>query len=207
MVAGHGCAGSRTTVKPKSVAHERTGIRRTIRSLDRERERIERDAYQRGFSRRKRSSDGSKRQPNSSRSWTGSARTLAELSSLRSRIRKDAEGDLLKLSISVARRVLHRELTLDPESIEGLIRIALEKLQSRDVCRIRVASRPGAGHPSFHGAILQLTQGGTDSPILPCNAATFSLKRRMATSTPPLKRNFAKSNAALRTGWEDEPTT
>jgi flagellar assembly protein FliH len=74
------------------------------------------------------------------------ARTLAELSSLRSRIRKDAEGDLLKLSISVARRVLHRELTLDPESIEGLIRIALEKLGARDLCRVRV-------HPDQEPAI------------------------------------------------------
>ncbi len=53
---------------------------------------------------------------------------------------------MLKLSISVARRVLHRELTLDPESIEGLIRIALEKLQSRDLCRVRV-------HPDQEPAI------------------------------------------------------
>ncbi len=37
-------------------------------------------------------------------------------------------------------------MTLDPESIEGLIRIALEKLQSRDVCRIRL-------HPDLEPAI------------------------------------------------------
>jgi flagellar assembly protein FliH len=42
--------------------------------------------------------------------------------------------------------VLHRELTLEPESIEGVIRVALEKLQSRDLCRIRV-------HPDQEGAI------------------------------------------------------
>ena len=65
-------------------------------------------------------------------------KSLATLSSLRSRIRSESEGDLLKLSISIARRVLHRELTLDPESIEGLIRVALEKLQSRELSRIRV---------------------------------------------------------------------
>jgi flagellar assembly protein FliH len=113
--------------------------------LDRERERIERDAYQRGFSEGKglgREQAAAELRPIQERM----ARTLGELSSLRSRIRKDAEGDLLKLSISVARRVLHRELTLDPESIEGLIRIALEKLQSRDVCRIRL-------HPDLEPAI------------------------------------------------------
>jgi flagellar assembly protein FliH len=110
-----------------------------------DRERIEREAYQRGFNEGKgvgREQAAAELKPVLDRL----AQTLAELSSLRSRIRKDAEGDLLKLSISVARRVLHRELTLDPESIEGLIRIALEKLQSRDLCRVRV-------HPDQEPAI------------------------------------------------------
>jgi len=73
-------------------------------------------------------------------------RALADLSSLRARIRGDAEKDLLKLSIAIARRVLHRELTLDPESIEGLIKVALDKLQSRELCRVRV-------HPDQESAI------------------------------------------------------
>jgi flagellar assembly protein FliH len=65
-------------------------------------------------------------------------RSLSELANTRTRVRKAAESDLLKLAIAVARRVLHRELTLDPGSIEGLIRVALEKLESRDLCRVRV---------------------------------------------------------------------
>jgi len=73
-------------------------------------------------------------------------RALADLSSLRGRIRSDAEKDLLKLSVAIARRVLHRELTLDPESIEGLIKVALDKLQSRELCRVRV-------HPDQESAI------------------------------------------------------
>jgi flagellar assembly protein FliH len=75
------------------------------------------------------------------------SQTLAELSSLRSRIRRDSERDLVKLAIAIARRVLHREVTVDPESIEGIIKVALEKLQSRDLCRVRV-------HPS-HAAFLK----------------------------------------------------
>jgi flagellar assembly protein FliH len=110
-----------------------------------ERERIEREAYQRGVAEGKeagRKQGAAEVQPVLDRL----AQSLADLSSLRAGIRKDAEGDLLKLSISVARRVLHRELTLDPESIEGLIRIALEKLESRDLCRVRV-------HPDQEPAI------------------------------------------------------
>ena len=62
----------------------------------------------------------------------------------------------------MARRVLHRELTLDPGSIEGLIRVALEKLESRDLCRVRV-------HPDQEPVIRTLlgrfsaAAGGTDS--------------------------------------------
>jgi flagellar assembly protein FliH len=110
-----------------------------------ERERIEREAYHRGFSEGKavgREQAGAELQP----VLDQLGRSLATLSSLRSRIRTEAEGDLLKLAISIARRVLHRELTLDPESIEGLIRVALEKLQSRELCRVRV-------HPDQEQAI------------------------------------------------------
>jgi flagellar assembly protein FliH len=102
-----------------------------------DRERIERDAYQRGFA------DGSgvgkeqgsaELQPVLERV----SRCLIELSTVRGRMRREAEKDLVKLSIAIARRVLHRELTLDPESIAGLIKVALDKLESRELCRVRV---------------------------------------------------------------------
>jgi flagellar assembly protein FliH len=110
-----------------------------------DRERIERDAHQRGFAEGQalgKDQALAEIQPVLDRL----GRSLAELSSLRSQIRRDAEKDLLKLSIAVARRVLHRELTLDPESIEGLIKVALDKLQGRDLSRVRV-------HPDQEAAI------------------------------------------------------
>ena len=110
-----------------------------------ERVRIEQEAYHRGFTEGKavgRQQAGGELQ--SVLDQLG--KSLASLASLRSRIRGEAEGDLLKLAITIARRVLHRELTLDPESIEGLIRVALDKLQSRELCRVRV-------HPDQEQAI------------------------------------------------------
>jgi flagellar assembly protein FliH len=102
-----------------------------------DRERIEQEAYQRGFSEGK--SVGQQQAKAELQPVLDQlGKSLATLSSLRSRIRTEAEGDLLKLAIAIARRVLHRELTLEPESIEGLIRVALEKLQSRELSRIRV---------------------------------------------------------------------
>ena len=86
------------------------------------------------------------------------SRSLAELASIRPRVRKAAESDLLKLAIAVARRVLHRELTLDPSSIEGLIRVALEKLESRELCRVRV-------HPDQEPVIRTLLARFSAAPV------------------------------------------
>ncbi len=38
-----------------------------------------------------------------------------------------AEADLVRLAVAIARRILHRELNTDPEAIGGLVRVALGK--------------------------------------------------------------------------------
>lgn len=69
------------------------------------------------------------------------ARSIEELGQLRGRLRRQAEGDMLSLSLAIARRVLRRELSLDPEAMHGLVLGALEKLQTCEISRVRV-------HPS-----------------------------------------------------------
>jgi flagellar assembly protein FliH len=106
-------------------------------ALEADRERLERETYQRGFSEGTalgKQQAAAELQPVLERL----GKCLAELASMRSGMRRDGERDLVKLSIAIARRVLHRELTLDPESIEGLIKVALEKLESRELSRVRV---------------------------------------------------------------------
>jgi flagellar assembly protein FliH len=67
------------------------------------------------------------------------ARSIEELSGLRPRFRHEAEQDLVALSIAIARRILHRELTVSPEALLGLVKAALEKIELREVHRVRVA--------------------------------------------------------------------
>jgi flagellar assembly protein FliH len=71
------------------------------------------------------------------------SRAIGDLASVRTRIRRETESDLVTLAIAIARRVLHRELAVDPEAIQGLVKAALEKVQSRDICRVRI-------HPDHH---------------------------------------------------------
>jgi flagellar assembly protein FliH len=66
------------------------------------------------------------------------ARSIEDLAQIRVRLRKQAEGDTIKLSLAIARRVLRRELAIDADAMRGLVMAALEKLQSQEICRVRV---------------------------------------------------------------------
>ncbi len=115
-----------------------------------DRERIEREAYQRGFAEGKnlgKEQASAELQPVLERL----TRCLAELAALRPRMRREAEKDLVTLAIAIARRVLHRELTLDPQSIEVLIKVALDRLESRELCTVRI-------HPDQEAIIRKLLE-------------------------------------------------
>lgn len=64
--------------------------------------------------------------------------TLAGLMTFKSKLRLDAEREVVKLSLAIARRILNRELATDPEAIEGVVHAALAKLQARDIFQIHV---------------------------------------------------------------------
>ncbi len=66
------------------------------------------------------------------------SQTLRDLVALKRRIRSEAEADVVKLSLAIAKRILHRELSADPESIQGVVHAGLQKLQNREIMRVRI---------------------------------------------------------------------
>ena len=66
------------------------------------------------------------------------AATISEIAGARSDTVHRAETDAVHLTLAIARRVLHRELSLNPSAVEDLIKAALEKLQAQEVYRVRV---------------------------------------------------------------------
>jgi flagellar assembly protein FliH len=74
------------------------------------------------------------------------ARSIDEIAKFRPRLRREAEQDLIRLAMAIARRIVRRELAIDPEALHGLILGALEKLQGQEICRVRV-------HPSHAAAV------------------------------------------------------
>jgi flagellar assembly protein FliH len=87
------------------------------------------------------------------------SRSIEEISSMRARLRREAEQDLIRLALAVARRILRRELAVDPDAIHGLVLAALEKLQGQEVSRVRV-------HPAHAAQVsAYLRQAVTPSPV------------------------------------------
>jgi flagellar assembly protein FliH len=67
------------------------------------------------------------------------ARTIEEITGLRPRYRHEAEQDTVGLALAVARRILHRELTVSPDALLGLVKAALAKMDAREVNQVRVS--------------------------------------------------------------------
>jgi flagellar assembly protein FliH len=67
---------------------------------------------------------------------------LAGISEFRQNLLRESELDLANLAVTIARRILHREVTLDPSALNGLVSAALRKLRGQQIIRVRV-------HPQF----------------------------------------------------------
>jgi len=70
------------------------------------------------------------------------ADSITAVDEYRSRLYRQTEVDAVRLSVAIARRVLRRELTVDPSAIEGLVSAALQRLQSQETCRVKM-------HPDY----------------------------------------------------------
>lgn len=72
--------------------------------------------------------------------------SIAGIDEYRGRLYRQTEVDAVRLSVAIARRVLRRELTVDPSAIEGLVGAALQRLQLQETCRVKM-------HPDYIPAL------------------------------------------------------
>jgi flagellar assembly protein FliH len=74
------------------------------------------------------------------------ARSIEEIGGLRARLRAEAEADLVQLALAIARRILRREMAVDPDALRGLILGAMARLQGQEIARVWI-------HPSHAAAL------------------------------------------------------
>jgi flagellar assembly protein FliH len=64
---------------------------------------------------------------------------VRELAAARQQARHEAEDSMVKLALAIARRILQREISTDPEAVLGLVRTGLDRVNARETHRLRLA--------------------------------------------------------------------
>jgi flagellar assembly protein FliH len=77
------------------------------------------------------------------------ARAIQDLAELRPTLRDQAEADVVRLALAIAKRIVHRELNTDPDSIGGLVKVALNNLRAQEAIRVRV-------HPAHQSIVREV---------------------------------------------------
>ncbi|HEU0120712.1 MAG TPA: FliH/SctL family protein [Bryobacteraceae bacterium] len=65
--------------------------------------------------------------------------SIGELASYRARFRRESEPELLRLSIAIAKKIVRRELTIDPHTLLGILKAALELINQAEVLSVRMS--------------------------------------------------------------------
>jgi flagellar assembly protein FliH len=98
---------------------------------------IEREAFTKGYAQGERAGleAGGKRAEAMLRRI---GQTIEELGGLRQTLIHETEREMVQLALTLARRVVHREVTLDPELAAALAHVALERLGTNTPATIRL---------------------------------------------------------------------
>jgi len=73
------------------------------------------------------------------------ARLADQFQEDRTRYFVEIEREVVSLALAIARRVLHREATLDPLLLRGIVRVALERVDAESTVTLRVSEQEVAG--------------------------------------------------------------
>jgi flagellar assembly protein FliH len=131
-------AGSRSA-PPEPTAEEITA------RIEAEVSRRTAEAYQRGL--REGAAAGERNAMTQIEPWIARlAQTIEGLASAGRSLRREAESDVVRLAVAIARRILNRELSVDPDALLGLVRAAVTQLDLRETHRVRV-------HPGDAGRV------------------------------------------------------
>lgn len=105
--------------------------------VSRKLERVEREAYEKGFAQGQK--DGlALGKTKSDETWRKMRALLEELGLLKKKIMEEAEGEILKLSMTIARKIVKKELTVDHDMVKRSLHHALTFLTDKSFVRILV---------------------------------------------------------------------
>jgi flagellar assembly protein FliH len=140
------------------------------------------------------------------------AEALSKTAALHAKLLHDAEEDLLKLAVLIARRVMLRELSCDPGILAGLVRGAVELVPDADELLLRLHPEDHAlvaAAPEFE-ALLRENPGVSvkADPSVPCAGCLLETSRGnidagMDAQLDEILRRLLEERSARREGGDD----
>jgi len=119
---------------------------------------IEQEIFAKGFAQGQQSAAAAAQQETAALAKKLAA-TLDDLMRVRNEMIRHTEKQMVQLALAVARRVVHREVSLDPNVLVTMMRVALERVS--DSARVAVRLHP-ADHQSVAAA---LAEAGTSDQV------------------------------------------
>jgi len=84
--------------------------------------------------------------------------SIIEILGMRPDLRRQAERDVVHLALLIAKRVLHRQLSVDEEALTAIARLAFERLTRSESYRVTV-------NPQFAAAVTSALSGGHSAGV------------------------------------------
>ena len=86
-------------------------------------------------------------------------RSALEVAALKPRLRAETERELVDLAFAIARRILRRESSVDPDAVVGLVRSCIDQYDRADIRKLQV-------NPQDHAAVSSFFQQHPEGPHL-----------------------------------------
>lgn len=100
--------------------------------------------------------------------------SITDTVATRADVRHRAERDAVELALRIARRILHREIATDPNSLAALAKVVFERMARSETYTLTI-------HPQFLGAVQSVLTGSQVSrvriePDAACAPGTFLIR-------------------------------
>ena len=83
------------------------------------------------------------------------ARALRDFASERTNYYRRVEGEVVQLALAVARKILHREVQLDPHALAGIVRVTIEGMDAGTKVSLHVSPRDAAEWRHYFAAQME----------------------------------------------------
>jgi len=134
---GHASTNSEAGIETAPAAPDTLELQRELARLKKELLEREAQARQAGF-REGQAAARQQYEAELNQALARVAEAIGRLQQERQKVHREAERDLVRLAVAIARKILRREILVDPDAIVGIAKAALEKVELRELVRVRV---------------------------------------------------------------------